>query len=146
MHKLRWKHIYRINSSKRIMWLCAMRRDNLTNQRTDLVHSIHMLLWSFWKAWVKSVVKVFLYNCYTTAFPNSRHTPPKWPHLLCLVCSLWGASKLSYMKMIIFSGFLNIVRFSAMVHQDVTILFSLTCWMETVLYSHMFYAILQFCT
>ncbi len=65
-HKLRWKHIYRINSSmciEKIMWLCAMRRDNLTNQRTDLVHSIYMLLWSFWKAWAKSVIKVFLYNC-----------------------------------------------------------------------------------
>ncbi len=67
-HKLWWKHIYRINSSMRIekvMWLCAMRRDNLTNQRTDLVHSIYMLLWSFWKAWAKSVIKVFLYNCLT---------------------------------------------------------------------------------
>ncbi len=40
---------------------CAMRRDNLTNQRT--VHSIYMLLWSFWKTWAKSVVKAFLYNC-----------------------------------------------------------------------------------
>ncbi len=47
------------------MWLCAMRRDNLTNQRTDLVHSIYKLLWSFWKAWGKSVIKVFLYNCLT---------------------------------------------------------------------------------
>ncbi len=26
-------------------------------------------------------------------------------HLLCFVCSLWGASKFLYMKIIIFSGF-----------------------------------------
>ncbi len=38
-----------------ITWLAA----------DDLVHSIYMLLWSFWKAWAKSVVKVFLYNCFT---------------------------------------------------------------------------------
>ncbi len=76
-HKLRWKHIYRINSSMRIekvMWLCAMRRDNLTNQRTDLVHSIYMLLWSFWKAWRKSVVKVFLYNCLTRQQASSSES------------------------------------------------------------------------
>ncbi len=47
---------------KKVMWLCSMRRDNLTNQRTDLIHSIYKLLWSFWKAWGKSVIKVFLYN------------------------------------------------------------------------------------
>ncbi len=53
----RWKHIYWIHFSMRIdkvMWLCAMKQDNLTNQRTDLVRSIYMLLWSFWKARVKS--------------------------------------------------------------------------------------------
>ncbi len=44
-----------------VMWLCAMRRDNWT----DLVHSIYMLLWSFCKAWGKSVIQVFLYNCLT---------------------------------------------------------------------------------
>ncbi len=37
---------------EKIMWLCALRRDNLTNQQTDLIHSIYKLLWSFWKAWV----------------------------------------------------------------------------------------------
>ncbi len=36
-----------------------------------------------------------------------------------------------------------IVIFSATVYQEVTILFSLTRWMETVLYSHLFYAIIQ---
>ncbi len=36
----RWKCICRINSSmciKKVMWLCAMGRNNLTNQWTDLV-------------------------------------------------------------------------------------------------------------
>ncbi len=46
----------------------------------------------------------------------------------------------------IFSGFFYIlVIFRAAVYQKVTILFSLTHWIETVLYSHMFYAIFQFC-
>ncbi len=34
------RYIYRINSTmsiKKFMWLCTMRRDNLTNQRTDLI-------------------------------------------------------------------------------------------------------------
>ncbi len=104
VHKLWWKHIYRINSSmhiEKVFRVCAMRQDNLTNQRTDLVHSIYMLFWSFWNAWAKSVVKVFLYNC-LTAFPNLRK---QWLHLLCFVCSLWGASHLSFTKMIILSGF-----------------------------------------
>ncbi len=38
------KNIYRINSSmhiEQVMWLCAMRRDNLTNQQTNLIHSIY---------------------------------------------------------------------------------------------------------
>ncbi len=37
--------------------------------------------------------------------------------------------------------------FSATVYQEVTnpILFSCTCWMETVLYSHMFFAVFQLC-
>ncbi len=38
-----------------------------------------------------------------------------------------------------------LVMFSGTVYQEVRILFSLTRWMETVLYSHMFYAIFQFC-
>ncbi len=36
----RWTRILQINSSKsikRVMWLCAMGRQNLTNQRTDLI-------------------------------------------------------------------------------------------------------------
>ncbi len=35
-----------------------------------------------------------------------------------------------------------LVTFSATVYQEVTILFSLTSWMETVLYPNMFYAVL----
>ncbi len=59
---------------KKVMW-----RDNVTNQQNDLVHSIYVLLWSFWNAWVKSVVKVFLYNCLTrqrsqTAASSSEHS------------------------------------------------------------------------
>ncbi len=38
-----------------------------------------------------------------------------------------------------------LVIISATVYHEVMILFSLTCWMETVLYALMFYAIFQFC-
>ncbi len=43
-----------LHAHRKKKWRCAMRWDNLINQQTDLVHSIYMLLWSFWKAWVKS--------------------------------------------------------------------------------------------
>ncbi len=39
----RWKCIYLIHSSmciKKIMWLCGVGRQNLANQRTDVIHSI----------------------------------------------------------------------------------------------------------
>ncbi len=145
-HKLRWKHIYRINSSmriKKVMWLCAVRRDNLTNQWTDLIHSIYMLLWSSWKAWEKSVIKVFLYNC---QIPKQQHPPPNAVTALCYVCSLWGTNNLYYIWKLLYSVAppIFLVIFSVTVYQEVTVLFSLTRWMETVLYWHMFYAILQF--
>ncbi len=146
-HKLRWKHIYRINSSMRIekvMWLCAMRRDNLTNQRlTDLVHSIYMLLWSFW---AKSVVKVFLYNCLTRLRSQTSASTSESNNRMCLVCSRW--SHLCHIWKLLYSvaSLVFLVIFSATVYQEVMILFSLTRWMETVIYSQMFYAILQFCT
>ncbi len=51
------------------------------------------------------------------------------------------------MKMIIFSGFFYFSYwYLVSVYQGVTHLFSLTCWMETVLYSQMCFAIFQFCT
>ncbi len=152
MHKLRWKHIYRINPSmriKKVMWLCALRWDNLTNQRTDLIHSICMLLWSFWKAWGKSVIKVFLYNCLTRLCSQTAGIllRMQWPHLLCYICSLWWANNLDHIWKLLYSvaSPIFLVIFSATVYQEVTILFSLTLWMETVLYSHVFYAIFQFC-
>ncbi len=81
-----------LHAHQKVMWLCAMRRDNLTGQRTDLFHSIYKLLWSFWNAWAKSVIKVFLYNCLKRLFSNSRHPPPSLTHLLCYICFLWGAN------------------------------------------------------
>ncbi len=130
---------------KKVMWLCVMRWDNLTNQRTDLVQSIYKL-WSFWKAWGKSV---FLYNCLTRLCSQTAgiHLWTQWQYLLCYVCSLWGANNLYHIWKLLYSvaSPIFLVIFSATVYQEVTILFSLTCWMETVLYSHMFYAIFQFC-
>ncbi len=143
---------YRINSSmriKKVMWLCAMRWNNLTNQWTDLVHSIYKLLWSFWKAWGKSVIKVFLYNCLTWLCSQTAgfHLRTHWQHLLCLICLLWGANNLYNIWKLLYSvaSPIFLVIFSATVYQEVTILFSLNRWMETVLYSHMFYVIIQFC-
>ncbi len=112
VHKLWWKHIYRINSFMRIekvMWLCAMRWDNFTNQWTDLVHSIHMLLYMY-------------------------------PYGVNNLCHIWKLLGLYSVASPIF-----LVIFSATVYQELMILFSLTWWMETVLYSHMFYARCQFC-
>ncbi len=69
--------------------------DNLTNQRTDLVHSIYMLFCSFWNAWGKSVIKVFLYNyCFTwlrsqTAASSSESNDC----IYCYVCSLKSKRK-----------------------------------------------------
>ncbi len=93
------------------------------------------MLWLFGNVRAKSVIKVFLYNClpemsYTTAFPNSSICLRKqWPHSLCFICSLWGASNLLYIKLLysVASTFLSGL------YQEVTILFSLTRWMETVL-------------
>ncbi len=48
------------------------------------------------------------------------------------------------MEIIIFSGFSFLVIFRGSL-SEVMSLFSLTRWMETVLYSQMFYAIFQFC-
>ncbi len=60
----RWKRILRINSSKcikKVMWLCTMRRDNLTSSGPISFHSIWNIL---------SIV--FLHDC----VPEQQHTPP----------------------------------------------------------------------
>ncbi len=111
MHKLRWKHIYRINSSvciEKVMWLCAMRWDNLTSS----VHSIYMLLWSFWKAWAKSVGKVFLYNCLIRLrFKQLPSTSESNGRIYCFVCSLWGASNLYHIWKLLYSvSFSSLLR------------------------------------
>ncbi len=146
MHKLQCKHIYRINSSmhiKEFMWLCAKRRDNLTNHQTDLVHSIYKLFWSFWK----SVIKVFLYNCLTWLCPQTAgiQLRTQWPHLLCYICSLYP-SNLYHVWKILYSVACPI--FLVILVPQITRKWrfcSLTRWMETMLYLHMFYAIFQFC-
>ncbi len=61
----RWKRILRINSSKcikKVMWVCTMRRDNLTSSGPVSFHSVWNIL---------SIV--FLHNC----VPEQQHTPPK---------------------------------------------------------------------
>ncbi len=67
-----------------------------------------MLLWSFWSARAKSVVKVFLYNCLpersaTTVFPNSWHSPPKQDICSSALCSL----KCKSFIFIIFDNYYN---------------------------------------
>ncbi len=86
-YKLRLKHFYRINSTMcmEVMWLCAMRWDNLIRQRTDLIHNIYILFWSFiyW-----SVVKVFLYNYCLTRLRSQTVASTfrkQGPHLLLLL-------------------------------------------------------------
>ncbi len=79
---------------------------------------------------------------------KQQHSPPNAvTALLCYVCSLWGASNLYHIWKLLYSvaSPVFLVIFSVTVYQEVTILFSLTRWMETVLYLHMFYAIFLFC-
>ncbi len=64
------------------MWLCVMRRDSLTNQRTDLVHSIYKLLWSFWKT--KYFCIIVLHDCVL----NQQHPPPKAVTAFIVLCML----------------------------------------------------------
>ncbi len=127
-------------ASKKACDFCAKRRDNMTNQRMDLVHSIYMLLWSFWNAWGKSVIKVFLCNCLKRPCSHTAaSTSESNDSIYCYVSSSRSEAQVIflYMKIIIFSGFSYIlVMFSATVYQEVTILFSLTHCMETMLYSH----------
>ncbi len=43
---------------------------------------------------------------YMTAFQTAGiHLRKQWLHLFCFIYSLWGASNLLYIKIIIFSGF-----------------------------------------
>ncbi len=61
--KLRWKHIYRINSSKcikKLTWLCSMGWETWLTSGSISFTASEILFWSFW---AKSVIKVFLYNC-----------------------------------------------------------------------------------
>ncbi len=65
--------------------------------------------------------------------------------IYCYVWSLWGANNLYHIWKLLYSvaSPIFLVIFSATVYQEMTILFSLTHWMET--YSYVFYAIFQFC-
>ncbi len=90
----RWKRICRIKSSmriKKVMWHLKCCYGHLEMPKQSLSSKYFCIIAS--------------QNCYTTAFPNSRHQLKQCPHSLCFVCSLWGTSHLLYMKIIIFSGF-----------------------------------------
>ncbi len=76
-----------------------------------------------------------------------RHRPLSLPQSPPHQCCAGAGSGLYHIWKLLYSvaSPIFLVIFSATVYQEVTILFSLTRWMETVLYSHMFYAIFQFC-
>ncbi len=103
-------------------WACAERRDNgpaapISSTASDMLF------------WVKSV-EVSLYKCVTRL------------HVWCFVCSLWGASHLSYVNIIIFT--IILVCFSASLPGtdfDFVLFDSLD---GNGVCLHMFYAILQF--
>ncbi len=81
----RWQCIWRINSSmriKNIMWLCVMGRHNLTNQWADLIAQHLKCCYGHSEMPGQSLSSKYFciiasQNCYMTAFPNSRHPPPK---------------------------------------------------------------------
>ncbi len=87
----------------------------------------------------KYVCIIVLHDC----VPKQQHPPPNAvQHLLYLVFSLRGASNLYNIWKLLYSvaSPIFLVIFSATVYQEVTILFSPTRWMETVLYLHMRYS------
>ncbi len=99
----RWKRICRINSSmhiKKVMCLCAMGWQTLTNQWTDLVpqhlkcygHSEmpEQSLWSKYLCIIASQICLKQLRFQTAGI----HLRKQWPHLFCLVCLLWGANNL----------------------------------------------------
>ncbi len=104
----KWKHICRINSSicnTKVMWLCAMGCHYLTNQLTNLVAQYLKCCYGHSEMLKQCLSSKYFcitafQNCYTTAFPNSRH-PQKQ------LRSFWGTSHLLYINIIIFSGFSN---------------------------------------
>ncbi len=129
----RWKRICRINSSMRIkIALCGMGWHNLTNQRTDLVAQHLKCCYGHSEMPEQSLSKYFCIFClpepsYMTVFLNSRHPRKQWPHSLCFVCSLWGASLFFHFSL----------WYLVSVYQEVMILSD-----ENGAYSEMFYATL----
>ncbi len=89
------------------LWLCAMGRQNLTNQRTDFFPQ-HLKCYDNFEMHEQKSIKVLLYKCLPELLHDcilKKQASITKSNLFCLVCSLWGASHLLYMKMIIFSGF-----------------------------------------
>ncbi len=149
MHKLQWKHIYRINSSmriKKVMQLFAMRRDNLTSNG-PISFTASICCYGHSEKPEESLSSkyfciIVLHDCVL----KQQHPPPNAVTAF-IVLRLSEAQVIYHILKLLYSvaSPIFLVIFSATVYQEVTILFSLTRWMETVLYSHMFYAIFQFC-
>ncbi len=137
-HKLWWKHIYRINSSMRIekvMWLCAMRRDNLTNQLWLISFTASICCYGHSEKPEQSLSSkyfciIVLHDCVlkqlaSTSESNNRiYCVSSARSEVQVICHIW---KLLYSV----ASPVFLVIFSATVYQEVTILFSLTRWMET---------------
>ncbi len=150
MHKLRWKHIYRINSScaSKKSCDCAMRWDNLTSSG-PISFTESICCYGHSEKPEQSLSSkyfciIVLHDCVlkqlaSTSKSNNRiYCVSSARSEVQVICHIW---KLLYSV----ASPVFLVIFSATVYQEVTILFSLTRWMETVLYSQMFYAIFQFC-
>ncbi len=147
----RRKRFCRVNSSmriKKVMWLCAMGWRNLTNQQTDLIPQHLKRCYSHFKMPEQSLSSkyfciIVLHDC----FPKQQHPPLKAMtaftvfHMLALSAQVMIYANY-YIQWLLL---LFLVIFSATVYQEVTILFSLTRWMEMVLIRKCFYVIFQFC-
>ncbi len=79
------------------MWLCAMRRNNLTSSGLISFTASEML---FWNAWAKYVCIIVLHDC----VPKQQPPPPKAMAALIVFRLLALRSDLLYMKVIIFSS------------------------------------------
>ncbi len=80
-----------------------------------------------------------------TVFPNSSIRSERCDSIYCVKSARMKIIILNYYIFYSVASTIFLVIFSATVYQEVKIVFALTRWMETVIYSHMFYAILQFC-
>ncbi len=105
----RWKRICQVNSCMHIKINDFARWDGKTWLTSgQIFFPQHLKCYDNFEMHEQKSIKVLLYNCLPELLHDcilKKQASITKSNLFCLVCSLWGASPLLYMKMIIFSGF-----------------------------------------